>query len=820
MTRRSVRRPSILAILASAGLCVGAHAPALAQPARTGPGAFESLTPGARIDAARARVGDESLSGEQRLEAMRDLADALEERLERAETPAETRLRDAVELAESIVASMTWEGLTVTAAVGVMTPSMREQASASSQRALRAGARYDALRADAPEGDPALDARAALARARAGVTLALTTDDQDARRRALAGAGALRAVPTLLRADDDDPEGEDGFVPVADNAEAEAQRLILLGHLSSAEARAGEALAALERAAAIAIAPRSKAEATLGAALALAQVVGPDEARRRLDDLSRDPAWRALEEADALGAILLADARRRLALRDAEFAQGDALLGASRRAGDAYLALATKGVRGAPAPALRALLIEKAASSGGAVLARLGDAPLPAGAFERAARAMSRERGPSPADAGRALRELLLEQGAQGVRPRADSIDALGPFASDALWRLGAALSEAERDALAQRDACVALLEFASRFPTDPRAPGAFAGATAAGQRAAIASPADTPTQDLYERTLRAALAGAADADPQRTTAWRFELGRMLASNGRDADADAELTRVVAGPLALRAAELRLALAERSGDEQRVAQRAADLERAASGATGPDAREALERARGVRASAEVRAASREGDAQAAMRAASRLADADAPRAQAILRAEAARLIDPLAAEDARGDALSERDRAGARVGVALGRALAELSRTLPDGADRDKAQLARALRLTGEPNDAAEGAAILEGVMARAGRSPDLLADYAEALLVAKDQARAFGAYRELSTITRPEDLRTRAFHWLAWGRMLEILAAQNADGARSQTIRAQVERLRLVDPDLGGQPHRQRIERALEGAR
>ena len=147
------------------------------------------------------------------------------------------------------------------------------------------------------------------------------------------------------------------------------------------------------------------------------------------------------------------------------------------------------------------------------------------------------------------------------------------------------ALSEAERDALAQRDACVTLLEFATRVSADPRAPGAYAAAAAAGQRAALASPGDEPTQALYERTLRAAIAGAAHTDAARVSAWRFELGRTLASNGRDDEADAELTRVVAGPLTLRAAELRLALAERSGDEQRVAQRAADLERVARAET-------------------------------------------------------------------------------------------------------------------------------------------------------------------------------------------------------------------------------------------
>ena len=189
---------------------------------------------------------------------MRDLADALEERLERAETPVETRLRDATELAESLVAAMSWEGLTTTAAVGVLTNSMREQASGASERALRAVARFEALRADAGETDPALEARAALAKSRAALTLAFSTSDQDARRRALASAGAVRAVPTLLP--QDDPDALDGgagpeVVPVADNAEAESQRLLLLGHLALAE-RGGRGVRALSAHRGRALAPR------------------------------------------------------------------------------------------------------------------------------------------------------------------------------------------------------------------------------------------------------------------------------------------------------------------------------------------------------------------------------------------------------------------------------------------------------------------------------------------------------------------------------------------------------------------------------------
>jgi hypothetical protein len=41
---------------------------------------------------------------------------------------------------------------------------------------------------------------------------------------------------------------------------------------------------------------------------------------------------------------------------------------------------------------------------------------------------------------------------------------------------------------------------------------------------------------------------------------------------------------------------------------------------------------------------------------------------------------------------------------------------------------------------------------------------------------------------------------------------MLEILRTQNDDGARSSTIRLQVNRLKLIDAALGGAPWRERI--------
>jgi hypothetical protein len=53
---------------------------------------------------------------------------------------------------------------------------------------------------------------------------------------------------------------------------------------------------------------------------------------------------------------------------------------------------------------------------------------------------------------------------------------------------------------------------------------------------------------------------------------------------------------------------------------------------------------------------------------------------------------------------------------------------------------------------------------------------------------------------------------RAPAF-WIAWAEMLEILDAENTGGERTGAIRLQVNRLRLIDPGLGGGATKGRIE-------
>jgi hypothetical protein len=83
------------------------------------------------------------------------------------------------------------------------------------------------------------------------------------------------------------------------------------------------------------------------------------------------------------------------------------------------------------------------------------------------------------------------------------------------------------------------------------------------------------------------------------------------------------------------------------------------------------------------------------------------------------------------------------------------------------------------------------------------------------------DDEAAFATLRaltdELDHEPTPGDAgrrRPQAF-WEAWAEMLEILGAQNKDGGRTPAIRLQVNRLRLIDAQLGGEPWKGRIEKA-----
>lgn len=84
----------------------------------------------------------------------------------------------------------------------------------------------------------------------------------------------------------------------------------------------------------------------------------------------------------------------------------------------------------------------------------------------------------------------------------------------------------------------------------------------------------------------------------------------------------------------------------------------------------------------------------------------------------------------------------------------------------------------------------------------------------ARSLLVADERERAFARLREVTAImgdTPPDEARDRFWH--AWTLVVEMLAEENADGARSGVIHAHIVRLETIDPQLGGPPWRARID-------
>lgn len=88
----------------------------------------------------------------------------------------------------------------------------------------------------------------------------------------------------------------------------------------------------------------------------------------------------------------------------------------------------------------------------------------------------------------------------------------------------------------------------------------------------------------------------------------------------------------------------------------------------------------------------------------------------------------------------------------------------------------------------------------------------------AEALRVQGDAAGAFERLRAVAGALEHAGRRDDDY-WRAWVNMLEILRENNADGSRTEAIRREVARLRLLDAALGGPAHERRIvavERSL----
>lgn len=123
--------------------------------------------------------------------------------------------------------------------------------------------------------------------------------------------------------------------------------------------------------------------------------------------------------------------------------------------------------------------------------------------------------------------------------------------------------------------------------------------------------------------------------------------------------------------------------------------------------------------------------------------------------------------------------------------------------------DMYKKRLAWALVLSGDGDQAAT---LFGDMMQAGGRQIDLLRGLGEAKLASGDDAGAFTAFREVATLLEAQPHKDRNY-WHAWTRMLQILARQNADGSRSDTILRETRRLKALGDDATARAYLQRID-------
>lgn len=83
----------------------------------------------------------------------------------------------------------------------------------------------------------------------------------------------------------------------------------------------------------------------------------------------------------------------------------------------------------------------------------------------------------------------------------------------------------------------------------------------------------------------------------------------------------------------------------------------------------------------------------------------------------------------------------------------------------------------------------------------------------AEALLANGEDERAFAGYRSVAEALESRGETGDQDFWRCWSRMLEILSAPDGEQANAEGILVQINRLALIDPAFGGQPHKRRIE-------
>lgn len=709
-----------------------------------------------------------------------------------------------VEQAAAILDRLARDGSEASVILGLATPAQRAAAQAGAEEMLALAARADDAATRAVERlqarimDSRGDAEAVRQRARAAErSLAQLIDVEQAVRIPYFRGRAAVILAALER--ERAPRQE--FVRVAleslgrlrlGTAAAEASRRISLAATLLMLAEHDPAFAATGGAA-----PEPVVQA---ADLARWVVEQParDEAGGAPDPLTRAQAWMVLLRSartreqlrGAREALALAAITEPFVVGEGERRAADPLLAllaaeASTRAG---LALAPTGARSpaahldeAFAPMVALLVRDDLAPHRAAlrpvVLAKIGaatDGLMPLAEMDPAvalARAITLARSSRPGGPGRAEAAALLVS-------VADREGAHDEVRADALWEL-AVLRWEQGQTPAAVDAVAALVRLASELPRSPRAADAARKAVELGrytlaQLGQGASAEEAGLRErlagLYARALELAVTHA-PASPE-SAENRLERARLAleqaAPDGRSA-----------GPAAATPEELDQALDALEGVPPGDA-RAAEADRLA--------REAIERALAAAAAAVERAAAAEPPGSVT-----------------------GTLLGPA----------RERQVAVAR------RAVQWASARRPSEADRYRLILADALLASGD----ARAGGIYEDIAARAPATGDLGAaarlGLGRAQRAAGSAEAAFATLRSLTDdLERAAQARTPGSrerppqYWLAWAEMLEILAADNRDGRRTDTIRLQLNRLALVDPAFGGGPARDRLEAVRAGLR
>ncbi len=535
-------------------------------------------------------------------------------------------------------------------------------------------------------------------------------------------------------------------------------------------------------------------EGLLVRAGAEAMVNGPASARGLLRGAINDPALMPDGERDWFASLIVASMHARLAIDEARRVGGDA--SAEEAARSQALAMLDRLSHMATTDDEAALVLNEAARTLG-IEPSLSQTDF--GAVASAVRAPDEFR-----DVARLAR--VVDGGSLSVQIR--------PATELALMRALAARG----DDASKLDAARRAVNFAGAHPADERRDATLSWGvsllwTLVGQDERVAE------------VLRAAL--ATDPRHQDADAWRSRLASALARMAGASDLEQSgayideavdaLLRRSDGDGALPAASMLVWMGERTEDEGGAGrgwfERGLESSR---GISGDGARRVRARAlvglgRDAAALAEMEGVENRGDACPAVciafvrlgRADEAPIDACTDTQRTLLSSRLRRaawehtrgLIDRFP-EDARGDRLRPEWVDGAW-GV-----ITEVGTLAPGEA-------AWGLLIAG---DGKEASVWFETAMASDGRAAWLVRGHAESLLAVGDHAGAFAAFRELALLSEAD--KSRRDYWHAQARLAEILAAQNEDGSRTDTIARLIRRLR-GEPGWGAYKDcAQRLER------